>query len=395
MKQNDINKKDEEPTLNGEITGNPSDDKVDSVETDCGNRQRNTGGGNPIVKATSDSPIDIVAMIKKIRHARRQYLIVLPIVLVGTYLLTLCVPRYYKCTLELAPEGSGSSSSSSLTSLASSFGLGNLGKLGGNEDAISPLLYPDLLKSPNFVVNLFPIQVRTKDGTVATNYYDYMKRHQKAPFWIQYILAPIKEFVSPTKVGKPFKGTEEVDVRHLDKIQQDVANAIIGNLSCSVNKKTDAITITVKDQDPEVCATIGDSVLGRMQRFIVDYRTKKARNDYAYFKKLSDDAKRSYEDIRRNYARKSDANMDVTLKAVNSEIEDMENEMQLRYNTYTALATQAQAAQAKIQENTPAFTAITTATVPIKPAGPKRTIISLAVTMLAALIITVRVLMKD
>lgn len=339
--------------------------------------------------------IDLGLIIKKIWKARLQYFLVLPVVLVCTYLLTLGVPRYYSCSLELAPEGSGSSGKNSLSSLASSFGFGSLGQLSGDDDAIYPLLYPDLLKSPNFVVNLFSVQVQTKDGSIATNYYDYMRKHRKTEVWNKYIVSPIRNWIKPPVKSKDFNAAEAIDVRHLDKAQQDVVEAIIGNISCSVDKKTDAITITVKDQDPEVCATIGDSVLGRMQRFIIDYRTKKARNDYAYFKKLSDEAKKRYEDIRRAYAEKSDANMEVTLQTVNSELEDMENEMQLRYNTYTALATQTQAAQAKIQENTPAFTAITTATVPTKPTGPKRTMIALAVTMLAAFVLSIKIVVKD
>ena len=48
--------------------------------------------------------------------------------------------------------------------------------------------------------------------------------------------------------------------------------------------------------------------------------------------------------------------------------------MQLKFNVYTALNTRLEAAQAKVQENTPVFTTLKNATVPVKPAGPKRVI---------------------
>ena len=48
--------------------------------------------------------------------------------------------------------------------------------------------------------------------------------------------------------------------------------------------------------------------------------------------------------------------------------------MQLKYNTYTAMAAQMQTADAKVQERTPAFTTIQESSVPVKPAGPKRMI---------------------
>ena len=50
----------------------------------------------------------------------------------------------------------------------------------------------------------------------------------------------------------------------------------------------------------------------------------------------------------------------------------MENDMQLKFNAYSTINTQLQAAKAKVQERTPAFTTLKGAAVPIKPAGPKR-----------------------
>ena len=60
--------------------------------------------------------------------------------------------------------------------------------------------------------------------------------------------------------------------------------------------------------------------------------------------------------------------------------------MQLKYNTYTTLMTQYQAAKAKVQERTPAFTVVKGAAVPIKPAGPKRMIFVIGMCMLATII---------
>jgi uncharacterized protein involved in exopolysaccharide biosynthesis len=70
----------------------------------------------------------------------------------------------------------------------------------------------------------------------------------------------------------------------------------------------------------------------------------------------------------------SDANSKAVLRSVELKLEDMENDMQLKFNTYTTINTQLQASKAKVQERTPAFTTLKGAAVPIKPAGPKRMI---------------------
>ena len=65
----------------------------------------------------------------------------------------------------------------------------------------------------------------------------------------------------------------------------------------------------------------------------------------------------------------------------------MENDMQLKYNTYTTLNTQLQAAKAKVQERTPAFTVIKGADVPIKPTGPKRMLFVLGMLFLTTIVL--------
>ena len=68
---------------------------------------------------------------------------------------------------------------------------------------------------------------------------------------------------------------------------------------------------------------------------------------------------------------------------------DMENEMQLLYNTYTSLQAQVQQAQAKLLMQTPAFTTLQSASVPLKPAGPKRMLFVHGMTILVFLIISI------
>ena len=66
---------------------------------------------------------------------------------------------------------------------------------------------------------------------------------------------------------------------------------------------------------------------------------------------------------------------------------DLENDMQLKYNTYTTLMTQYQMAKAKVQERTPAFTLVQGAAVPIKPAGPKRMLFVAGMCVLALVLL--------
>jgi uncharacterized protein involved in exopolysaccharide biosynthesis len=256
-----------------------------------------------------------------------------------------------------------------LGSIAASFGF-DLSDM-QTSDAITPLLYPDLMEDNKFVTNLFNIQVATKDGDIKDSYYNYLKKHQKKAWWM-YPIGWIKKMFSEDDNGQGAK--EQFNPYRLSKKDHSIAEKIRDNIKLSIDKKTGVITINVTDQDPIICKTIADTLMTRLQDFITEYRTNKARVDVEYYKKLTAEAKQEYEKARQRYGSYADANMDIVLESYRAKRDDLENDMQLKFNAYTTMNAQLQAAMAKVQERTPAFTVVKGAAVPVKPAGPKRMI---------------------
>ena len=323
--------------------------------------------------------INLRKIVKILWEKRKNLAIILACTVVLSSLYIICIPRTYTCEIKLAPEYD-LASAGNLSSLASQFGL-DIGNA-PTTDAISPELYPDLIKSTNFVVSLFPIQVVNKDGTIKTDYFTYLKDHQKSPFWSKAING-IKNLFKKKDSGKV---SDKVDPFRLTKKETDILKQITKQIKCSVDKKTDVITFTITDQDPLICACMADSVSTKLQTFITEYRTSKARNDLEYYKKLAAQAKNDYTKSRQIYGEYADAHTDIILKSFEAKEADLENEMQLKFNTYSTINTQMQAAKAKVQEKTPAFTVLQSATVPIKATGPKRMIFVIGMTMLAFII---------
>ncbi len=339
------------------------------------------------------APIDLGKIFKTLGKNKKYFFIVLPIVFVLSCVYILALPRYYQTSIIIAPETENLKSSGSLGSLASSFGL-NLSNL-QTPDAITPMLYPELIKDYGFVASFWQSPVEDKKEGIKTTYFDYLQNHQKTAWWSPAIEGIKGLFKSEEEEGKASsKKSSQLDPYALTKKQSDVVKAIQGNVKLSYDKKTYAITISVEDQSPVICKTIADTVTHKLQAFITDYRTRKARIDTEYYQKLMDKAKKEYEEVRDKYVHMADANTDVILESVNSKLEDLENDMQLKYNTYTMLQTQYQAAKAKIQERTPAFTIIKGAETPMKPAGPKRMIFVAAMLIFATFFLSIWILIK-
>ena len=317
-------------------------------------------------KNEEESSIDFGKIFQDLLRHKMLYVKVLPVAFVLAALYALGQPNFYQCTVKLSPEMSGSRSSSGLASLASNFGV-NLGSNSSGADAIMPNLYPELMNSVTFRASLFPIKIHREDEMETMSYYDYLKDGQKAPWWSQATKAVFSLFTATPEVAD-----DKLNTFKLTKEQSAVVETIGKKVVCDVDKKTMVITIDVTDQDPLICATMADSVRVRLQDFITDYRTSKARVDLDYTRKLYAEAKAKYDQARSKYATYADANQRVFLERVRSEQSELQTELQLAQTAYTQVASRLQLAEAKVQEETPAFTTLQPATVPIKKAGPQR-----------------------
>ena len=133
------------------------------------------------------------------------------------------------------------------------------------------------MEDNGFVTSFFNIKVKSIDGDINTTYYDYLKTKQKQNIWFipfYWIKEQFKE-----KDNSKGNGDGEFDPYRLSRKDDEIAEAIRSNIKLSIDKKTGEITINTKAQDPLICKTIADSVRSRLQEFITDYRTNKARSD--------------------------------------------------------------------------------------------------------------------
>ena len=349
-----------------------------------------------LIEEEEESSIDFKKIFNDIVKHRMLYAKVLPIAFVLAAIYALAQPNYYNCTVKLSPEMSGSKSTSGLAALASSFGV-NLGSGSGvGTEALFPTLYPDLMNSVDFKTSLFHVPVTIegdkekgeKDRTMS--YYDYLSKEQKSPWWSQGIKAIMSMFN-----GQSSMVNEKVNKFRLTREQAGIVKVIDQNVVCDVDKKTMVITINVTDQDPVIAATMADTVKTRLQKFITDYRTSKVRVDLEYNKKIYSETKARYEKARQLYAEFMDHNRDIILQTVRQKQTDLENEMQLQYNAYQQVAAQLLSAEAKVQEETPAFTTLQSATVPVMKAGPKRAQMCLIFVFLAFLGTSAWILYKE
>ena len=329
--------------------------------------------------------IDVIKILKEDWRKVCKYSCIAGIIGV---LLAFGTPKIYKSTVILAPEESGSGFSGSISSLAAMVGM-NM-KIGQTGDALYPEIYPDLMASTNFIVGLFPVTVTTQKTHNTFTYQEYISKHQKLAIH-EYPSALLHNIIEKITSEETPKSGHKPNPFQLTKKEDEIAKNIKSKIDCTVDKKTNVITIVVEDQDPLIAATVADSVQMHLQLAITDYRTKKARVDLEYMEKLFQEAYQQYTKARQKYAAFGDANSNVALQSVQSKMDDLENEMQLKYNIYQQVVEQLQLAKAKVQERTPAFTIVQGATVPIKHSSRPK-IVTLIIWMLGGFLLRAGIL---
>ena len=326
--------------------------------------------------------IDIMELLRKLFKDWKLILKWCGIAAVAGLVIAFSIPKEYTVDAKMAPEMTSKSGSGSLSSLASLAGI-NLSSM-STVDAVYPDLYPDIVSSTPFVVELFPVQVTFKDKkeSVTTDLYTYLKDYTRGPWWGKVISAPFKLLgwfmgLFREKV-EPVEGYAALDSRELTQEQEDIAKAIRGSIALSVDKKTSVMSMTVTAQDPQVATKICEEVITRLQTYVTSYRTEKSRKDLAYYEGLYDESKEAYFASQQRYASYMDRNQGVVLQRVRTEQERLQNEMNLNYQLYNACAQQLQTAKAKVQQETPVFTVINPPQVPLKRSKPSKVKILLA-----------------
>lgn len=328
--------------------------------------------------------IDLREIAKNIWNRKMLFVKVWVITFIVACFIIFPVPRTYNAEVSVAPESS-SADGGSLSSIASSFGF-NIGDM-ATEDAFYPDIYPDVMASNDFIYGLTSIKIKTLDGTVETDYLDYLKKHNKQTFYVvpfKNAMRAIKGMFKKQKSNN--KGSNgHLNLRMLSEEETALFEYIRNAVTCNVDKKTGIITIKTVDQDPLVCVTLADSAMAHLQDFITLYRTNKARVDLEHYTKLQQDAKLAYEKASDEYGKFCDSHTNTILEAVNSKRDQLENEMSMKLNEYNTMTVQVTSAEAKLRERTPAFSLFQSPTVPVKATSPKRMVFVIAMLFLATI----------
>ena len=340
------------------------------------------------IEEEEEMQIDWLGMFKNAWEGRAFILKCCVVGIIVGLVVAFSIPREYTSIVNLASE-TGGSGTGGLSSLAAMAGI-NISS-GRSSEALTPELYPDIVNSTPFTLELFDIQVKSMDGDINTTLYEYLDEHLSGAWW-SYIITSPKIALGLIRSLWNKDNTELMESLNqekkgyisLTKEQQAVAKILNKRIGVFVDAKTSYTTIDVEMQDPLIAATVADTVTKFLQKYITDYRTNKAKKDLQFSQEIYDVAKRDYEAKQAEYAAFADANQNLFTQRSRTELERLQNDRNLAMNVYTQSAQQLQLAQAKVQEETPVLTVVQPAVVPLQGSPSKLKVLIIFVFLFGA-----------
>ena len=332
--------------------------------------------------------IDLMDILRKIIGIRKKIYKAAGIGLIIGIIIAISIPKQYTVEVTLSPE-MGSTKGGGLSGLAASF-LGSGATMSDGTDALNASLSADIVSSTPFLLELSVMEIPASENKKMTlnTYLD----EESSPWWSYIIGLPsmviggvkslfIKED-EETISDRGNQGTIELSKKESQKIET-LKKMIIA----SVDKKTSMTTVAVTLQNPKVAAVVADSVVGKLQEYIINYRTSKAKEDCIYLERLFKERQQEYYVAQKRYADYMDSHDNIILQSVRAEQERLQNDMSLAYQVYSQVASQLQVARAKVQEEKPVFAGVEPAVVPLNPSGTSKKIYVLAFIFLSVCIV--------
>ena len=333
--------------------------------------------------------IDLMDLFRKVIGIRKKIYKSAGIGLIIGIIVAVSIPKQYTVEVTLSPE-MGNDKAGGLSGLAASF-LGSGVSMGDGTDALNASLSADIVSSTPFLLELsnMKVPVSKSEEISLSSYLD----EESSPWWSYVIGFPgmviggvkslfIEDEDETISSDKASQGAIELSKKESQKIE-----SLKKKIAASVDKKSSMTTVSVTFQDPKVAAIVADSVVNKLQEYIIDYRTSKSKEDCLYLEKLFKERQQEYYAAQKKYADYMDSHDNIILQSVRAEQERLQNDMSLAYQVYSQVASQLQVARAKVQEEKPVFAVVEPAVVPLYPSGTSRKVYVLAFIFLSVCIV--------
>ena len=290
--------------------------------------------------------IDLIELLKTVWSGRKQIIIIsFVFVLIGVA-AALLSPVVYSSSTTFINSQTESSSSSGISGVASLVGI-NLGGMSSGSE-IPPTMYPQLGESIEFKRDLLNSHIDEKEQIKLE---DFLANYND-----------IEKSV-----------TENNNKLFISEYEDKLFNVLNDVISISVNLKDRFVTISANMSESEYVANTCINAREILQETVINSRIKSAKQRLEYSEKQLISKRIEFEEVQNKLAYFNDSNLNLVTSSVINERKKLEAEFQIINAVMIELSKQVEQRKLQVSEDTPVFSIIKEASMPVKRSSPKRT----------------------
>ncbi|GAF02027.1 Wzz/FepE/Etk N-terminal domain-containing protein [Saccharicrinis fermentans] len=328
-----------------------------------------------------DDEIDLIALIKTIWDGRKTiYYSVAVCVFIGL-LIAFLSPAKYTASATLLPSSNKQGSNlGGLSALAGMAGV-NLNSMMGQSEGIPPEIYPEIVNSYPFLNEFIHEKFHFEKYAEPISIYDYVMADT-----IPSIGAKIAQYTIrlPWTMKDAFSSGKEEDERfnsvdygvlNLTEEKQNALSVVFQLFEIDVDAKTGLVRISMEEREPILVTQYVQKCIELLQKYIINYKTQQVRENLDFVQARFDEKKAAYEEAQRNYFNYKDSHRNAVSERVDMEFQRLSDAYDMASTVYKSLAQQLEQAKIAVKEETPVFTILEPAKVPMEKSAPNKKLI--------------------
>lgn len=338
--------------------------------------------------------IDLVDLIRKLWVKRKFILKVTAIFLLIGLFIALFSPVKYTATCTVVPQ-SGEEKNGGLGGVAAMMGI-NLGTAMMEEGTLSPEIYPEIVKSVPFTLEIMqkPIMTEKSNGKQITLYEYYTEKQYQAKNVLgiiqKYTLGLPGVILSSFRKEKPMdeivQTADSVTVYSLNKEEKEVYETIQESMQVSTNDKEGYVSISYSFPEANPAAEITDYIYRTLEKYVASFKSEKLQDNLQFVEASYETARNDFLQAQSRLAAFQDANRGLATATARSTQTRLESEFNIAFSVYNELAKQREQAKIALKENQTILTLVNPAVVPHEKSAPLRSIILIVFLLLGIVV---------
>jgi len=341
-------------------------------------------------KSTQDDEIDLLELAKTLWSGRRTIIKYTFIFACIGLFIAIFTPKEYTAKTIMVPQTSGSKLGGSLGGLAAMAGI-NLGGGSGGE-VIPPSLYPNIVKSIPFKLELLQTKLNFKGIDHPVSYQDYYENYHEVG-----LINGIKKYSIglPKLIIAAIKG-ENTDTRKTSGVDDSIVwvslneeilfKQLSEQISVSFDEIDGYIDLSVKMPEALAAAELAKKAQTLLQDAVTRFKVNKAEVQLKFIEARFSETNKVFKKKQYALTAFEDNNMNLISSRSKSRRMQLEAEYNLVYGVHSQLAKQVEAQKIQVKEDTPVFTILEPVSVPILKSKPNRPLILIIWTFLGVVL---------